>query len=188
MKNKLLAAAISGISLISIIICLICNIAINHTLSWSLIVIATIVFVWLIIIPLIIVKDSKKVICMLISLTIFIIPYLFILSLILDNWDIIKIGIVSSVISLIYLWLLYLINQRLTDKGLACTGIELVLTAIFSIVINITLSLMLSTNTFNLGSIICIIVLVIFSIICFIYHNLYVKTEKELNSKEVKKK
>ena len=188
MKNKLLAAIISGISLISIIICIICNVAINHTISWSLIVLATIVFAWLMIIPLIIVKDSKKIICMLISLTVFIIPYLFILSLLLDNFEIIKIGAISSIISLIYLWLLFIINKKLEDKGLLCTGVELILTAIFSIVINLILSIMLSTNTFNIGSIICITILVIFSLICFIYHSLYIKAEKELLSNTKKKK
>ena len=172
-NNKFITIASSIISLITIIICLICNYFINHTLSWSLIVLFSILLLDLLIIPSLILPKSKKALGSLISLSVFIIPYFFILNLLLDNFDIFKIGSISSIITLLYLWGTYLIAHKLANHGLKGAALELLLTAMFSIIINITLSIILSSNTFTFINVICIVLLLLFSLICFIYDHKY---------------
>ena len=172
-KNKLLAVIFSLISLISIIICLIIDFVINHQLSWSLITLFSILFCWLLFIPILIFAKRKRIIGSLISLTIFILPYFLILSFLLHNFNIIKIGGISSFITLLYLWGTYIIYRKLSGHGFKGAGFELLLTAFFSLSINIVISLIISRNTLNILNIICIVIILIFSIICFIYDNKY---------------
>ena len=172
-KNKLISIIFSLISLLSIIICLIIDIVINHQLSWSLIVLFSILFCWLLFIPILIFSKQKRIIFVLISLTIFILPYFLILSFLLHNFNIIKIGGISSFITLLYLWGTYIIYRKLAGHGFKGAGFELLLTAFFSLSINIVISLIISSNTLNIFDIICIVILLIFSIICFIYDSKY---------------
>ena len=168
-KNKQVTIIYSIIFLIVAIICLISNYFISHTLSWSLIVLSSLLLCYLITIPALILPKKRKIICSLISLTIFIIPYFLILSCLLHNFNILKIGSLSSIITLIYLWGTYLIYKKYHTENLKGAAFELLLTASFSFTINLSISLLLSTNTFNYSNILCIIVLLIFSIACFIY-------------------
>ena len=92
-----------------------------------------------------------------------------ILSCLLHNFNILKIGSLSSIITLLYLWGTYLIYKKYHTENLKGAAFELLLTASFSLTINLSISLLLSTNTFNYSNILCIIVLLIFSIACFIY-------------------
>ncbi len=172
-KNKLISIIFSLISLLSIIICLIIDIVINHQLSWSLIVLFSILFCWLLFIPILIFSKQKRIIFVLISLTIFILPYFLILSFLLHNFNIIKIGGISSFITLLYLWGTYIIYRKLVGHGFKGAGFELLLTVFFSLSINIVISLIISSNTLNIFDIICIVILLIFSIICFIYDSKY---------------
>ncbi len=172
-NNKLITIIFSSISFLTIIICLICNFLINHTLSWSLIVLFSILLCYFIILPSLILPKKKKLLSSLICLTIFIIPYFFILNLLLTNFNIFKIGSISSLITLIYLWCTFFVYQKLRNKGFKGAAVELLITAIFSLAINTAITLILSTNTFNFSNIICIIILLIFSLICFIYDYRY---------------
>ena len=171
LNNKLITIILTIISIITIITCLICNYLLSHTLNWSLIVLSTIIFSYHIILPSLILSKKKRLLGSLISLTILILPYLFILTILLHNFNTFKIGSISSIITILYLWGTYLISHKV--KNLKGAALEILLTAIFSLVINIVLSLILSSNTFTIFNIICIIFLFIFSIICFIYSHKY---------------
>lgn len=171
LNNKLITIILTIISIITIITCLICNYLLSYTLNWSLIVLSTIIFSYLLILPSLILSKKKRLLGSLISLTILILPYLFILTILLHNFNTFKIGSISSIITILYLWGTYLISHKV--KNLKGAALEILLTAIFSLVINIVLSLILSTNTFTIFNIICIIFLFIFSIICFIYSHKY---------------
>ena len=78
-KNAVISLLFSATLLIGIMVCLICNIAISGNLTWSLIPISSIVFVWVVSFPSIIL-GKKGILISLISLSAFVIPYLFLLS------------------------------------------------------------------------------------------------------------
>lgn len=100
---------ISAICLLGILICIICDMAITGTYTWSLYPITSIIFAWLIIIPLF--QFEKNKVCMsLISISIFIIPFLFILNKIIGGIKfMLPIGIPISLISIAYMWVIYIL-------------------------------------------------------------------------------
>lgn len=59
MKNKLYFSIFTAICLIAVILCVICDLAISKTLTWSLISISSITFAWLILLPSIMFKKKK---------------------------------------------------------------------------------------------------------------------------------
>lgn len=79
-KNGIISILFSAALLIGIMVCLICNIAISGNLTWSLIPAGSIVFAWAICFPSMIL-GKKGIIVSLISLSVLIIPYLFLLSI-----------------------------------------------------------------------------------------------------------
>ena len=93
--------------LLGLLICIICDLAITGTFTWSLYPIASISFAWLIIIPLFLFK--KRSVCMsLASLSIFIIPFLSILNKIISNTKfILSLGIQISLIAIAYIWIVF---------------------------------------------------------------------------------
>ena len=74
-KNVIISILFSITLLTGIMVCLICNIAISGNLTWSLIPVSSIVFAWVISFPSIIL-GKRGIIISLISLSVFIIPYL----------------------------------------------------------------------------------------------------------------
>ncbi len=78
-KNVIISILFSVTLLIGIMVCLICNIAISGNLTWSLIPVSSIVFAWVITFPSIIL-GKRGIMVSLISFSVFIIPYLFLLS------------------------------------------------------------------------------------------------------------
>ena len=78
-KNIIIAVLFSVILFIGILVCTICDIAVSGSLSWSLIPIISIIFVWLISFPSIM-FGKKGIVKSLISLSIFVVPYIYLLS------------------------------------------------------------------------------------------------------------
>jgi len=93
--------------LLGIFICMIIDMAISRTFTWSLYPITAIPFTWLIIIPLVHFEKNKMCIS-LIALSVFIIPFLFILNkVIVDTKFMLMIGIHISLIATTYMWVIY---------------------------------------------------------------------------------
>lgn len=103
--NMIIAILFSLTCLIGIIVCLICNLAISGNLSWSLIPASSIVFAWVLSFPGIIL-GKRGIIISLISLSVFILPYLFLLSNILKTKEIFSIGAVMAIVSIVFLWII----------------------------------------------------------------------------------
>ena len=100
-KNVIISVLFSVTLLIGIMVCLMCNIAISGNLTWSLIPVSSIVFAWVISFPSIIL-GKRGIIISLISLSIFIIPYLFLLSSLIKAKEIFSLGVVMAVTSLFF--------------------------------------------------------------------------------------
>lgn len=102
--SNIFICAISLVFLISIFICVLCDLLISKTISWSIIPSCSMVFAWFIIIPLIRFKKDKWIIS-LSCLSLLLIPFLWIIEQNCSNksW-LIPIGIPIAIIALIYLW------------------------------------------------------------------------------------
>lgn len=100
---------ITATCLLSIFICMICDMAISGAFTWSLYPITSILFAWIVIIPLF--QFEKIKVCIsLISLSIFIIPFLFTLNKIIGGTKfILQLGIPISLIAIAYMWCIYIL-------------------------------------------------------------------------------
>ena len=160
----------SVILLTGIMVCIICNIAISGNLTWSLIPVSSIVFAWLIFFPGI-VLGKNKIIASLISLSIFILPYLFLLGNLIKTKEIFSVGAVMAVPSIIFLWIIIAIfNYIGKTRKLLALGIIFLLAIPFMFIINIILYKMIAEPVFDIWDILSIFIL---SILAFIFFYLW---------------
>jgi len=105
-KNRsLLISTISITFVITIFVCILCDLILNRTLTWSLYPIASCILVWVTLFPLIKLKKHNILgsICI---FTFSVIPFLFFIEYAcpVKNW-VIPLGVPISLISLIYMWI-----------------------------------------------------------------------------------
>lgn len=82
--QNVLSITFSILLLVGIIVCAICDVAISGAFTWSLYPISSILFVWFVFMPLI-KYGSKGTLGSLTAFSILIIPFLYVLSKIIDN-------------------------------------------------------------------------------------------------------
>lgn len=139
-KNAIISILFSIILLTGIMVCLICNIAISGILTWSLIPVSSIVFAWVIAFPGIIL-GKRGIIVSFISLSIFVIPYLFLLGRLIKVKEIFSIGAALAAVSVAFLWIAVAVFKRVGKTGkLLASGIIFLLAVPFMFIINIILS------------------------------------------------
>jgi len=136
--------------LLGILTCAIVDIAISGALTWSLIPISACVFGWLTFAPAI--KYGARGISMsLIAFSVLVVPFLFILSFLIDSGGLLlSIGISISIVSIIYLWCVVAICKKLWSRKLIACAISLLLALPLSLVINLILSRIILTPLFDI--------------------------------------
>lgn len=167
-KNGIISILFSVVFLIGIMVCLICNIAISGSLTWSLIPVGSIVFAWAISFPSIILgKKGIFVSCM--SFSIFIVPYLFLLSSLIKVKEVFSIGAAIAVTSIIFLWIIIAIFIRIgKDKKFVALGITFLSAIPFVILVNMILSKMIWEPALDIWDLLSIFILLILAFISFI--------------------
>jgi len=139
----------SALLLFGMVTCFIIDIAITGTLTWSLIPISACIFAGIVFAPAI-KYGVKGIKVSLIIYSVFVVPFLFILSLFVDSGGLlIPIGIRMSVISLVYLWGTFALFKVLRARKFAATAITLLLAIPLSIVANFTLSRIIDVSLFS---------------------------------------
>ena len=167
-KNVVISILFSTTLLIGIMVCLICNIAISGNLTWSLIPVSSIIFVWVISLP-IIILGKRGIIASLLSLSVFIIPYLFLLSNLTKTKAVFSIGTMMSIISILFLWIIVAIFNRIgKSKKLVFLGITFLLAIPFVFIINIILSKMIAEPILDVWDMLTVFILLIFAFVSFI--------------------
>ncbi len=143
------AAAFSASLLLGIAVCIICDMAITGHLTWSLYVISSCIFTWLVFFPLV-KKGVKGIRICLVSLSVLIIPFLFVLSRIIgENTIMMPISIRVSLLSIVWIWLVYLLFIKLPDKKLYAAAYALLSSIPLSLAINVSVSLILGEPVFD---------------------------------------
>ncbi len=167
-RNVIISILFSVTLLIGIMVCLICNIAISGNLTWSPIPISSIVFAWVISFPSIIL-GKRGVVVSLISLSVFIIPYLFLLSHLIKVKEVFSVGAVMAVISIVFLWIIAVLFNRIWKKRkLIALGTTFLLIIPFVIIVNVILSKMIETPVFDVWDMLSVFILLIFAFVSFI--------------------
>lgn len=75
--------------------------------------------------------------------------------------EVFSIGAVMSIISLVFLWIIYITYHRLKGRKLLATGITLLLAIPFTILINSTLSKMIGEPVIDIWDILSVFILFI---------------------------
>ena len=179
--SNICTGAFSLLLFVGIAACAICDMAISHTLTWSLYPISSIIFAWLVFIP--IIRFSEKGICgSLIACSIFIAPYLYILNKLIGTSDLfLPISIRMAFIGVVYLWLVFILFKTLKARKLLATAISLLLAIPVDILIFFTLSKMIS-ETFDVWHIVSFFIMILTASAFFILD--FIAKKKRIEGKE----
>lgn len=137
-KNTVISVIFTITMFTGIIVGCICDVAITGTLTWSLITLSAIV-----------------------SLSVFIIPFLYILSILVKNTAVFRIGTPMSVFTLIYMWVVYALYTRFRQRKLLATGVTLFLAIPFMLLVNMTLSKMIAEPMIDIWDILSAFILLV---------------------------
>lgn len=166
-KNTVISIVYSITMIIAALVCCICDIATSGTVSWSKITLASILFAWVISFPLILL-GKKGILVSLISITVFIFPYLVVLGLAVDNRAVMVIGAVMATISLLFMWAVYLIFRKFKDRKLFAAGIAALMAVPFTLIVNITLSGMIGEPVIDVWDILSAFIILVVAVGFFI--------------------
>ena len=164
-KNVIISIPFSATLLIGIMVCLICNIAISGNLTWSLIPVSSIIFAWVISFPSIIL-GKRGIIVSLISLSVFIVPYLFLLGGLLKAKEVFSVGAMIAVASIVFLWIIVAVFK--CTRKLVALGTTFLLAIPFMIIVNVILSKMIEEPVFDVWDMLSIFMLLILAFASFI--------------------
>lgn len=162
------ALAFSSLLLVGVIVCAICDMAISGTFTWSLFPISSIAFVWLTFFP--VIKFGVKGICgTMIALSVLIIPFLYVLNTLVKGSDLIlPIGIRMSIISVVYLWGIFVLFKILKGRKLLAGAISFMIAIPVLVLINTSLSKIISEPLIDVWDIITFSIIVIAAVILFV--------------------
>lgn len=163
-KRLTIAFAFSLILLTGIITCFICNFAISGSLTWSLIPFVSSCFAWLLLFPCIIFK-KKEIVTGLISLSIFIIPYLYLLSDLTKTKTVFSVGSLTALSSIVFLWIVYAVFRRFKTRKLIASGITFLLAVLLVFTINLILYKMTAEPVFDIWDFLSVFILLILAIV-----------------------
>ena len=111
-KNAIISAIYTITMVISILVCCICDIATSGTLTWSLIVLSSILVTWIASFP-VILLGKKGVLVAMVAISILIVPFMYILSILIKVNEVFRIGAIVSIITLVLLWIIYILYYYL---------------------------------------------------------------------------
>lgn len=159
--------AFSFLLFVGILVCAICDLAISAAFTWSLIPISSIIFAWLILSP-VIKHGAEGILGSMLALSILMIPYLYVLDHILKAGDLfLPIGVRISVISVVFLWVVFIIFKKIRSRKLLAAAIAFLFAIPVHILINVSLSKLISEPLIDIWDILSLSIIVIAAIILF---------------------
>lgn len=173
-KNKaksiqnICAAAFSVLLLMGILVCTICDIAVFGGFTWSLFPISSIVFGWLIFFP--VIKFGKRgIVSTMILFSVVIIPFLYVLDHLIKISDLIlPIGIQVSIVSIIFLWVVFILFRMKKLRKRISFAISLLVAAPVCLIINIILSKLILEPIIDIWDIMTFSVLIVAATTLFV--------------------
>ncbi len=167
-KHRIISILFSAALFLGIMVCFICNIAISGQFTWSLIPACSVLYAWLLLFPEILL-GKRGVAVSFISLSIFTIPYLFVLSRILKTKEVFSIGAVMAIITIVFLWIIFAIFMRMGNaRKLIALGITFLLAIPFLFMINAALASMIAEPICDIWDMVTVSGLLISAFVSFI--------------------
>lgn len=163
--KQLLGGLYSFLTVIALDACTIIDFYINKQFTWSYICTPSIIFAWLVLYP-IIRYGEKEISYSLKMLSIFIIPYLFILSALI-NRSIINIGFFIAVISVIYLWCQFNILKTSKDLKYISLSVSFFITLLLYLIIDIYICFLFPKELLSIWDFLGILVFLLTAIVFF---------------------
>lgn len=152
--------AITGVLAFVIVACLIIDFLSVNAITWSGIASVSILFAWGIILPLFF-RLTTPIMSSLIAFSVLIIPYLFLLNLVISaNNILVNVAIPITIVSLIYFWALYFIYTRMhlsSWRYLAVAAFGLVPVVI---IINLVISMQFNMPLFTVWNVLGVQILI----------------------------
>lgn len=158
-RNALIAVLFSMMLFVGIMVCLICDLAISGHVTWSLIPVSSIVFSWLILFHGILLGKRGGVMCC-VSLSVFLLPYLFLLASLVKVKEVFSIGARIGAASIVFLWIIVIVFGRARRKP-AALGATFLTAIPFVLVVNMILSKMIAEPFFDVWDLLAVFVLLV---------------------------
>ena len=158
----------SAALLIGGMVCAICNLAISGKLTWALIPILSILFALIVTFP-IIMWGKQGIFGGLLAFSIFVIPYLFVLSRIIQVKTVLSIGGTMALICLVYVWLIYIIFKRLATRMVLATGIVTLIAIPIMLAVNLALALLIGEPIIDMWDVLSMFCLLVIGFALFVY-------------------
>ena len=135
----------SSMFLIAALVCWICDSALSHghMLSWSLIVDLMLVCSWLVMLPLFAAK-RRFVLWTLTVFSLISLPWIFLLSRLLNEPAIFQMGRVIAPVVLIFLWMIYFVCRKLYRQKWRAAAVICILMALLECSLDIMIAHLLS--------------------------------------------
>lgn len=170
--QTVLTLSFSVLLLLGIFVCALCDVALSGGFSWSLYPISSCLFAWLVFVPLIR-YGSKGIRLFLLSLSMFILPFLYVLSRIIGNTrSMMPLGSILSLLSIVYLWCVYWFFQKLHTCKLRAAAFSLLLAVPFYLAVNVTVSMYVLSPVLTVWDLIsCGILLVVAAVLLALDHS-----------------
>lgn len=165
-KNVVVSVLFSMLLLTGIMICLICNLAVSGRLTWSPIPVSSIIFAWLVLLPGTL-FGKKGIVMSCASLSVFLIPYLFLLSRLVEVKQVFSVGVRIGAVSVLFLWVMVIIFGRVRRKP-ATLGIAFLTAVPFVLGVNIVLSKMIGEPIFDVWDLLAVSALLLLSAVSFL--------------------
>ena len=163
------ATAFSLLLFIGIVVCAICDIAVSGSFTWSWFPISSIIFAWLVFFP-VIRFDKKGIVLTLIALSVLIVPFLYVLSILIKHNDLIlPIGIRMSVIAVLFIWVIFTLFNIFKSRKLLAVSISLLGAIPVQLLINFCLFGIIDEPPVDVWDILSISILAILAIMFFIF-------------------
>ncbi len=159
-KNKVISIIYTMTMLVAVIVCCICDVAADGSFTWSLITLSAILFAWIISFP-VIILGKKGILGGMLSLSIFIVPFLYLLGVLVNTASVFRIGAVMSICALVYMWAVYALCLRLRNRKMLAAGIAFSLAVPFVLIVNIALSKMIGEPVFDIWDMLSAFILLV---------------------------
>lgn len=162
------AGAFTLLLIVGIAVCAICDMAISHAFTWSLYPISSIIFAWLVLIPMI--RFSEKGIWgSLAACSIFIVPFLYTLSRLMKAGHLfLSVSLSTAVVGVVCLWIIFALFKVLRARKLLAAALSVLLLIPADILISLILSNMISEEFLDVWDIVGFSAAVITAALLFI--------------------
>lgn len=107
---------------------------------------------------------KKGVLVAMVAISILILPFMYILSILIKVNEVFNIGAIMSIYTLVFLWIIYILYYRLKERKLLATGITFLFAIPFTLLINITLSKLIGEPVIDVWDILSVFILLIVSV------------------------